>query len=328
MTMVRQVRVLVITMFDTEPEDGLGEGFRWRMREGLDTSVAVPGLCADFPLVHGREDGLWLLTTGMGESNAAASVAALALSGLFDLSQAYVLIAGIAGIDPAVGTIGSVVCADFAVHGGYAHELDAREIPATWPHGFVPLGASAPGKPPELRVPGEVYRLDESLRQAAASIGAGVELADDPAVAALRADYPGPGSQGPALLSGSSLTTSVFWSGHQLGARATSWVTDYTDRRGRYAVTQMEDNATLVALDRAAQAGLADLSRVAVLRAGANFDRAAPGKAAESAFTQDVGWTLAAENVWRVGSRLADEIVTNWDAWQHGVPARWAGVPM
>jgi len=94
------------------------------------------------------------------------------------------------------------------------------------------------------------------------------------------------------------------------------------------SVTQMEDNATLVALDRAAQAGLADLSRVAVLRAGANFDRAAPGKAPESAFTQDVGWTLAAENVWRVGSRLADEIVTNWDAWQHGVPARWAGVPM
>ncbi|WP_194899697.1 purine-nucleoside phosphorylase [Catenulispora pinisilvae] len=323
--MVHQVRVLVVTMFDTDPEDGNGEAFRWRVRDGLDTSVALPGLCADFPVVHGRADGLWLLTTGMGESNAAASVAALALSGQFDLSRAYVLIAGIAGIDPAVGTIGSVVCADYAVHGGYAHELDAREIPASWPHGFVPLGASAPGKPPELRVPGEVYRLDESLRRAAATIGAGVPLADDPAAAQMRAAYPGPGGQAPAVLSGSSLTTSVFWFGQKLGERASGWVHDYTDRRGRYAVTQMEDNATLVALDRAAQAGLVDFSRVAVLRSGANFDRAAPGHAPESAFTEDVGWTLAAENVWRVGSRLAGEIMANWEAWEQGVPAHLAG---
>jgi purine nucleoside permease len=319
--MVRQVRVLVVTMFDTEPEDGHGEAFRWREREGLDTAVAVPGLGPEFPLVHGRADGLWLLTTGMGEANAAASVAALALSGLFDLSQAYVLVAGIAGIDPAVGTVGSVVCADFAVHGGYAHELDAREMPASWPHGFVALGASAPGKPPELRVPGEVYELDAALRQAAAALGADVALADDPAVAALRAGYPGAGGQGPEVLCGSSLTQSVFWSGDLLGARARNWVRDYTDRRGRYAVTQMEDNAILLALDRAAQAGLADFARVAVLRAGANFDRPAPGQAAESAFTQDVGWSLAAENVWRVGSRLANEITAGWESWEHGVPA-------
>ncbi|GAA2024720.1 purine nucleoside permease [Catenulispora yoronensis] len=309
-------------MFDTDPAEAHGEAFRWRTRDGLDTAVAVPGLSADAPAVHGRSDGLWLLTTGMGEANAAASVMALAFSGLFDLSRAYVLVAGIAGIHPGVGTVGSVVCTDFAVHGGYAHELDAREIPEGWPHGFVALGAAAPHKPAELRVPGEVFELDERLRQAVAALGARVRLADDPGVAALRARYPGAGGQPPEVLTGSSLTQSVFWSGELLGRRAEQWVRDYTGGLGRYAVTQMEDNATLVALDRAAQAGFLDFSRVAVLRAAANFDRAAPGEPSESAFSEAVGWGLAAENVWRVGSSVAGHILGDWPAWADGVPSR------
>jgi purine nucleoside permease len=40
------------------------------------------------------------MTTGMGYANAASSMAALAFGGPFDLTKTYVLIAGIAGVDP------------------------------------------------------------------------------------------------------------------------------------------------------------------------------------------------------------------------------------
>ena len=48
----------------------------------------------------------------------------------FDLSQAYWLVTGIAGIDPEDASIGSVAWSSFLVDGDLGHEIDAREIPA------------------------------------------------------------------------------------------------------------------------------------------------------------------------------------------------------
>ena len=62
----------------------------------------------------------------------------------FDLTHAYWLIAGIAGIDPADGSIGSAVWAEWTVDGDLAHQLDERETPKDWPTGYVPLGGSVP----------------------------------------------------------------------------------------------------------------------------------------------------------------------------------------
>src|SRR5258708_19783243 len=80
----------------------------------------------------------------MGVSNAAASTLALGLDPRFDLRQAYWLVAGISGIDPADGSMGSAVWARFVVDGGLAHELDAREIPDGWSTGYIPLRSSRP----------------------------------------------------------------------------------------------------------------------------------------------------------------------------------------
>jgi purine nucleoside permease len=78
--------------------------------------------------------------TGMGTAKAAASIMALGLDPRFDFSQAYWLVAGIAGIDPNRGTVGSAVWADYVLDGDLAHEIDAREIPKGWVDGFTPLG--------------------------------------------------------------------------------------------------------------------------------------------------------------------------------------------
>src|SRR3712207_5028006 len=125
---------MVITMF-------VGEAKPWLDQERFTQKVAVPGLSKAFPEVSCTEAGLCLITTSMGYANAASSISALIYSGRFDLSQTYFLIAGIAGVDPADGTLGSAHWARFAVDGGLQNVIDAREIPNDWSTGYVAIGA-------------------------------------------------------------------------------------------------------------------------------------------------------------------------------------------
>src|SRR5476649_143988 len=78
-----------------------------------------------------------LLVTGMGQTNAAASTLALALSPKFDLRQSYFLIAGIAGISPKHGTIGTAAWAHYLVEFGTQWEIDSRDAPKDWPTGYI-----------------------------------------------------------------------------------------------------------------------------------------------------------------------------------------------
>lgn len=116
------VKVLVINLF------GL-EAVPWIEALKPTEDIALPGLSSDYPVVKCNADAVCQMTTGMGHANAAASVMAVLLSGRFDLRRTYFLIAGIAGIDPAQGTLGSVAWAHYLVDAGIAHEIDAREIP-------------------------------------------------------------------------------------------------------------------------------------------------------------------------------------------------------
>ena len=66
------------------------------------------------------------VVTGVGQLNAATAIMALGLDQRFDLSQAYWLIAGIAGIDPEDASIGSVAWSAYLVDGDLGHQIDAR----------------------------------------------------------------------------------------------------------------------------------------------------------------------------------------------------------
>src|SRR5262245_20303667 len=68
----------------------------------------------------------------MGHSNAAASMTALVFSRMFDLSRTYFIVAGVGGIDPALGTLGSTAWARYLVEFGIQWEIDARDIPVDW----------------------------------------------------------------------------------------------------------------------------------------------------------------------------------------------------
>jgi len=133
----RPVKVLIITMFKPEAD-------AWTKEMPFTDEIRLPGLSPDFPAVKCTAADVCILTTGMGHTNAAASTMALVMSNRFDLSQTYFLVTGISGIDPNVGTIGSAAWARYLVDYGIAHEIDAREMPATWQAGYFGIHAANP----------------------------------------------------------------------------------------------------------------------------------------------------------------------------------------
>ena len=175
-------KVMVITMLD-------GEAKPWLEGRAFDTRVKVPGLSAGAPEVVCAADGLCLMTTSMGFANAATSASALVLSGAFDLSKTYFLIAGIAGVDPKDGTTGGAYWARYVVDGGLRHDIDPRQVPEGWASGMVGLGAKSPDEKPAWGAGTEVYALNPALAERALALTEGVALADSDAARAYRAGY-------------------------------------------------------------------------------------------------------------------------------------------
>ena len=196
-----------------------GEAQPWLEREALTQKFALPGLSKAYPEVACSDDGLCMMTTGMGYANAASSIAALVFSGRSDLTKTYFLISGIAGVDPAIGTLGSAHWTRFAVDGGLQNEIDAREAPADWSAGYLAIGASAPGQKAEPRYGDEVYRLNEDLLQAAFSLTKDVELADSAGAKAYRARYAEAAATAPPQVSiCDTISSDTWWHGARLGA--------------------------------------------------------------------------------------------------------------
>lgn len=308
-------KAMVITMFDQEAKP-------WLEGASFTKEIAVPGLPKEYPTVACNEAGLCHMTTAMGFANAASSVSAMVFSGLFDLTDSYFLIAGIGGVDPTDGTLGSAHWARFVVDGGLRHEIDPRQIPEGWTSGGVALGAAEPGQKAKWQAGTEVYRLNEQLLQKAYALTKDADLLDGDEAAAYRKAYAAaPGSAAPVVSICDTLSSDTYWHGSAIAEAMGAFVTLATDGEGNYCTTQMEDNATLTALRRGADAGLLDFDRVAVLRTGSNFDREAPGQTPIASLTAPSGgFPLATANAYRVGSTLTDAILSDWNDWKDGVP--------
>jgi len=308
-------KVLVVTMF-------AGEAKPWLEHEALTRRIVVPGLSKAFPTVGCTDLGLCVATTGMGYANAASSISAIVYSGKFDLTKSYVLISGIAGVDPAKGTLGSALWARYAVDGGLQNEIDAREMPGGWSAGYLAIGTAGPGQKGDLRYGDEVFRLNEDLLQAAFRLTKQVELLDSEAAKAYRARYPAPPAAAPPEVAiCDTISSDTWWHGAILAAAMADRAKLATDGVAEPCTTQQEDNATLTALKRAADAGQLDFARVAVLRTASNFDREAPGQsAAESLGARSGGYLPSVVNAYRVAGALAHAIVADWPTWSVGPP--------
>ena len=313
----RPVKVMIVTLFGPEAAP-------WLAQLPIRQKLKVPGLSADYPEVQCTDSGVCVMTTGMGHANAAASTMALVLSPQFDLSRAYFVVTGIAGIDPDVGTLGAAAWARYLVDFGLQQEFDAADAPPPWHGGYVGIGAADPTIKPKLEYGTEVFQLDEALLQRALALSRDARLEDNDTAAAYRKQYPQAAAQAaPSVLQCDTLAGDTWWHGQRLGERASAWTRLLTDGKGAYCTTQQEDNATYEALRRGAAAGKLDLHRVAVLRTGANFDRPHPGQTAqESLNTQSGGFPIATANLYRAAWPLVSDIVVHWPQWREGVPAQ------
>ncbi|WP_425287370.1 purine-nucleoside phosphorylase [Paramesorhizobium deserti] len=309
-------KVMVITMFGAEAKP-------WLEGEKADIKIPVPGFAKDYPDVACSAEGLCVLTTAMGYANAASTLSALVHSDLFDLKQTYFIIAGIAGVDPSKGTLGSAHWARFAIDGSLRHEIDPRQIPEGWSDGVLALGAKTPGEKAQWGAGTEVYRLNESLLQKAFALSQETELADNEDAEAYRAHYTQEAAkEKPGVSICDTLSSDSYWHGAMIAEGMARWVALLTEGEGSYCTTQMEDNATLTALRRGADAGLVDFDRIALLRTASNFDREGGDQTAvESLTAKSGGFGPSTINAYRVASTVAKAIISDWDKWAGGVPA-------
>lgn len=296
----------------------------WLDNLGPWKDTKVPGLSPDYPAVQCNAAEVCVLTTGMGHTNATASVMALLFSRQFDLSRTYFMVAGIAGINPEFGTVGTAAWARYLVDFGIQWEIDAREIPPTWKTGMLGINTKSPTEKPPLDYRTEVFQLNESLLQKAYSLSRSVTLDDGAQARAARAKFSySPANQPPVVTVCDTVAGDTWFSGTLLSQRATEWTKILTDGKGQYCTTQQEDNATYEALKRGAATKLVDLDRVAVLRTGADFDRPYAGQSAVDNllnYADQGGFNIAINNLYRAGNPLVQAISKDWASWRDGVP--------
>jgi len=312
----------------------LGEASNWITNENLTDAVTVPGLSPNFPQIlctpfgaDGQGSDICLIITDQGYSNAATSMTALLHSNLFDFTNTYFVVAGIAGVNPRYGTLGAAAWARFAIDYGLNFEIDAREMEPGWPYGYTGFGPVPPGVKPTRTIGTEVYQLNESLLQKAYSLSKDVVLLDNVKSQTTRAKYTDPhykaAMQPPSVMICDSVAIDTYWHGQFLSQRADDWAKLLTNGAGKYCMTDEEDNATLTALKRASQAGLVNFDRVAVLRTASNFDQqdsTGTQSAYQSLVQSSGGFIPSLVNAYRVGSALAHNIVADWHDWKDGVP--------
>jgi len=320
------IKVVVVTMFERGADSGdqPGEFQYWVEREKLDRVLPFP---AGYHDLRTNGSGVLGMVTGIGTAKAAASVMALGLDPRFDLRRAYWLVAGIAGIDPADGSLGSAAWAEWVVDGDIGHEIDAREIPANWKTGYVPLRRSIPYEQPrDVPDEGEVYHLNPALVDWAFQLTRNVQLPDNDTMRQRRVQFEGANARRPPfVLKGDTLSSSTFWHGRLLNQWANDWVKYHTDGKGNYVTSGMEDTGTLQSLTFLNKAGKVDLKRVLVLRAASNYDQQRAGLSAaeslaETKIVSYVAYLPALEAAFRVGRVVVDELASHWDRYRDRTP--------
>jgi purine nucleoside permease len=322
-----RVKVVVVAMFEVGEDTGdtPGEYQLWVEREHLDQVLPLP---AGYHHVRMNKDGVLGMLTGVATAKAAASVMALGLDPRFDLTKTYWVIAGIGGGDPADVSLGSAVWANHVIDGDIGYEIDARDIPADWPTGFVPLRKTKPYEQPvKAQLDGEAYTLNQDLVAWAYQLTKDVPLADSEEMRVSRVRYTGfPNAMKPPFVTrGDTLSAGTFWHGTRMDEWANAWTRYYTGGQGNYMIAAMEDTGTLQALTFLDQAGRADLKRVLVLRTVSNYDREAPGLTPAESLKNMAGGKYAAympslEAAERVGDKVVRDIVEHWTERESNIP--------
>jgi purine nucleoside permease len=320
------VKVVVVALFEpgADTGDAPGEYQFWVERNHLDRIIPFPQGNHNLRM---NDRGVLGILAGVGNARAAASIEALALDPRFDLTKAYWLVAGIAGVDPQDASLGSAAWAEWVVDGDLAYEIDGREIPKDWKTGYVPMHKTSPYEQPHAPSDmGEAYHLDAGLVDWAFRLTEHTTLTDSPKMQAERIKFKQPNAQRPPfVLKGDDLAASTFWTGRLLDEWANDWVKYQTDGKGDFVMTAMEDSGILQALTFVARTGRVDAKRVLVLRTASDYDQPPPGVTAAEELRSNatngyVGYRASLESAWRVGNTVVTELIDNWPKYRVQIP--------
>ena len=321
------VKVVIVTMFEigADADDKPGELQIW-----LDNK--------EFPEVfpfHGYRDlyydpkgNVLLMATGIGTARSAAATMAVGMDQRFDLSDAYWLVVGIAGIDPEDATVGSAVWAEYLLDGDLGHQIDAREIPEDWPFGYFPRFTSRPFDKNKPEPSGEIFRLNSKLAEWAYQLTKDTDLPDDESAERERLLYEfHPAARGtPKVLKGDSISALTFWHGALLNDWANRLMSYWTEGKGNMVTSAMEDTGTYLSLLWLDRIKRVKKDRLMVLRSGSNFTMQPPNRTAAENLVREAsdrnyaGLEIALESGYRVGSKVVEEITENWDLYKRGIP--------
>ena len=312
------IKVVVVTAFEigADTGDAPGELQPWIERYPAAEKVAIPGVERPARL---SKDGVLVINTGMF-GRARGSLTALILDPRFDLSKAYWLMAGIAGVDPKAGSIGSAAWSDWVVDADPLYEIDDREITPGWPWGLYAFGADDPsGRGNGDDASGMAWKLDPGLTRWAYQLTKDVPLPDNPKLAADRKGFPEePAAQKPPhVFVGASLGTVRFWHGERRTQWAREWVRIQTGGQGVFAMSDGEDQAVLDTLNL--HAGRVDPKRVLILRTASNYSRPGKGQPMKVVFA-DGGAEAGFEAAYRVGAPVVKALVAGWDRYADRLP--------
>jgi len=319
------IRAVIVTTFEigADTGDAPGEFQLWVEREHLTEVLEFPG--GVHPLRTNADHTILGMVSGTTLVNATASMMALGLDPRFDLTKAYFLINGIAGVDPAHASIGSAAWATYVI-GDVTREIDPRDAPASWPYGFFPVAATGPNPPTVPVAPwtrSNLYLMNPKLAKWAFEQTRGLKLVDDPAVAAFRAqyvDYP-EARKPPFVLMGDSFASDYFWHGKILNQFAEDWVKLFTEGKGVFVMTEMEDSGFMNALERLDKMHRVDHERAMVLRSGSNYTLERPGHTAVESLTEPyIGKNVALESAWLCGSTVLHWLLDHWDQASTHIP--------
>ena len=271
-----KIDVVVVAMFERGEIEGdePGEFQHWIERFPMAEEWDFPG--GPYP-IRGDGEGVIAICVGGGVINAAASIMALGFDPRFDVSEAYWVVAGIAGGDPTDASLGSAFWARHVVDGDLLYEIDAREIPDDWPYGLIPLGTKRPASSPRdltgsWSLDSMHFPLDQELVDWAYEKTKDIPLDDTRAMREFRQQFSHDAARRPPFVGiGDTLSASTYWHGARLNQWANDWVSLYAGQGANFVTTNMEDSGTLTAIERLDNLNRADVSRVLVLRTVSNY---------------------------------------------------------
>ncbi|MDO4549070.1 MAG: hypothetical protein Q4D04_13325 [Clostridia bacterium] len=257
------------------------------------------------------KDGVAIYITGMGKVNAAMSLNSILLDDRFDFSDAYVISTGCAGSAYEYGVMGDVFVITAAVDYDLGHHADIRELSGetdtTWFHdesydssSYKILDAELMEKVYDLVKDVEISTTEKTKNFMAVTFD-GAEWA----------------TRDPQVLKGTTVTGDNYWKGMYDHANAILMTQTY-GCPDPYALTEMEDVALAVVLDR-----LDMLDRFIIIRDSVNMDVFMNGASPESLWDPEFDESLASEesveaadifatameNNFKVGSVVVDAIL-------------------